>query len=205
MYDCGIAVGREITEATWHQILSKTVIGVMVMAECIPGGGTLASATPHIKRIEAASRTLAKLIANETSSPGTYDFDALHTWQLTHEPAVPTLCLTSPSDVVIPEGNVRSFAEALRKAQPTRDVQVVALAGSHCQLGLVSRESYSRAIETLLERAVQWGCSAAASHGIRRRCHEGAAILVSASNRATRAASAPIPARAPRRHCFYML
>ena len=44
-----------------------------------------------------------------------------------HEPPLPTLCLTSPADFVVPEAGVHEFADALRKAQPARSVRVLSL------------------------------------------------------------------------------
>jgi len=44
-------------------------------------------------------------------------------WQAAHDPCVPTLCLTSEEDSVIPAPGVRAFADGLRAAQPARQVR----------------------------------------------------------------------------------
>jgi hypothetical protein len=65
--------------------------------------------------------------------------------------AVPTLCLTSPDDLVVPERGVRAYADALSKAHPGRDVRVVSLHGPHCKLVMSDRELYAEAVGQLVE------------------------------------------------------
>ena len=51
-----------------------------------------------------------------------------------HEPSVPTLCLTSAGDALIPPAAVQSWARDLTAQCPGRSVQVATLKGPHCQL-----------------------------------------------------------------------
>ena len=55
-------------------------------------------------------------------------------WQAEHEPAVPTLCLTSPGDRIIKEAAVEKFADLLRNGARSRCIRVASLKGPHCQL-----------------------------------------------------------------------
>ena len=59
---------------------------------------------------------------------------------------MPTLCLTSPADVVVPEAGVREFAAALGKAQPARSVRVLSLQGTHAQLLSTDPAAFARAL-----------------------------------------------------------
>lgn len=173
VYDCGVVIGGALDEETWHQVVSKTTVGVMVMASCTPGGrGGLG---PAMKRIEAASRILAKRIVSSERLLGGETFEEMHAWQQLHEPSVPTLCLTSRGDLVVPEAGVRAYAASLRAAQPTRDVRVVSLQGTHCQLAKSDREQMSRHVESFLARAMYVhmrsaaGAAGLCSHGLKVR------------------------------------
>ena len=55
-------------------------------------------------------------------------------WQTANEPVVPTLCLTSDTDTVIPRQGVEAFAALLREASPSREVRVQVCRGSHARL-----------------------------------------------------------------------
>ena len=129
--------------------LAIAIVGVMVMSSCIPGSGL----GPAVKRIEAASKLLARAVATNPSMILKESFEDVHTWQLKHEAPVPTICLTSPADVVVREAGVRDYAAALQAAQPKRQVSVVSLKGNHCQLVKVDRDEYARHVDAWLERA----------------------------------------------------
>lgn len=155
IFDCGVVLGSDLGETEWFHIFSKTVIGVMVMADAVPSGGGMMK--PAIQRIEAASRLLAKATARGGSEEGAneddWSFDDLSAWQLEHESPVPTVCLTSKADLVVPEAGVRAYAKALQDAHVGRDVRVVSLGGTHCQQVITDRERYTEAISAHLERA----------------------------------------------------
>lgn len=109
------------------------------------------------QRIEASSRLLAHAVAsrgnlNGRTASSADSFESLLQWQLEHEKAVPTLCLTSPIDLVVPMTGVRAFAGALRAAQPTREIEVVEVRAPHCQLAATEPEAYSRGLTGWLER-----------------------------------------------------
>jgi dienelactone hydrolase len=78
--------------------------------------------------------------------------------------AVPTLCLTSDEDMVVPARGVRAYAAALSKAHPGRDVRVSSLKGSHCQLFTGDRERYADAISQLVEVIRPHAHDATAAH-----------------------------------------
>ena len=74
--------------------------------------------------------------------------------QVQHEPAVPTLYLTSDEDTIIPADVVQQYAAHLREAQPQRHVAVVRFAkGAHCQLHVAHPERFGDEIEALLAMA----------------------------------------------------
>jgi hypothetical protein len=147
VYDCAVMVGGGLGEREWFHVFSQTVTGVMVMASAIPGG--IKNIGPAKQRIEVASRALAQAGSFERTGDS---FDELHELQLKHEAPVPSLCLTSPADPVVPETSVRAYAAALREAAPSRDVRVVSLSGKHCNLAISDREQYAAAVEALLDR-----------------------------------------------------
>ena len=130
------------TQEQLYQTFSKTAVGVMVMADCVPGvkagGSRMGNIRLAQKRIEAASRLLATRYATKGGAPADSEqtqaeisFEDLHRWQLANEAAVPTVCLTSKMDLVVPECGVRAYAAALQAGQPGRDVRVVLLKVAH--------------------------------------------------------------------------
>ena len=117
-----------------YEIFSKTLLGVMVMSGSIPGAGSMSDVPAAKRRIDAACHLLATGFSARAAAYRSESFEEQHAWQLAHESPVPTLCLTSSADHVVPESAVRTYADALRGAHAHRDVRVVSLRGSHCQV-----------------------------------------------------------------------
>lgn len=147
VFDCGMASGGALTAESWYHVLSKTTCGVMALADLKPPGQTLGQAA---KRVDAASRATARRMAAGALNDA---FESFRTWQLAHEPPVSTLCLTSPTDPVVPMAGVEAFAAGLRAAQPSRGFELIALEAAHCQLAQQQPAAYAAAIEALVLRA----------------------------------------------------
>ena len=145
IYDCGVVSGGHLGNEEWFQIFSKTVLGVMVLANLKPPGMSMPKAK---ERLETASRALvaANTFGKSSSSETVQE-------QCRKEQPVPTLCLTSPYDPVVPEVGVRAFAETLRKAHPQRQVDVCSIPAAHCQLGSTKPDLYEAAILDLITKA----------------------------------------------------
>ena len=156
VFDCGISAnptsGGSFSADGWMTVLSATILGVMVAEGWTPSEPQpVATARREaIGRIEPACRLAAARLANLRDP-----FGPLHAWQLEHEPAVPTLCLTSPTDAVIPAASVHKFAERLRSHQPSRRVSEASLAGSHCRLFESSPREYAGAIQTFVSSTLE--------------------------------------------------
>mmetsp|Transcript_7194 Transcript_7194/g.12116 ORF Transcript_7194/g.12116 Transcript_7194/m.12116 type:complete len:460 (+) Transcript_7194:107-1486(+) len=77
--------------------------------------------------------------------------DEAFEWHIAHEPAVPTLCLTSEGDRVILEAGVRQHATALQAAQPSRKVRIVSIPNCHhVTLHSTNLAEYERSITQLI-------------------------------------------------------
>ena len=100
------------------------------------------------RRPEAASRLLAK---NANEVLGTPDDDLA--WQCANEPPVPTLCLSSPIDPVVPQKGIYAFGERLVAAQPTRSVRHASISAPHCQLADKEPKAYADELQRLLDQA----------------------------------------------------
>jgi hypothetical protein len=74
-------------------------------------------------------------------------------WQCANEPPVPTLCLSSPIDPVVPQKGIYAFGERLRTAQPTRSVRHASISAPHCQLADKEPTAYANELRTLLDEA----------------------------------------------------
>ena len=162
VFDCGMIAGNDMG-GQWFDVISKTTLGVLVLANLLPPGMGLPEAS---KRLNAASRLLADRMnatpadkATDTTKPEEaftdMSFDAMLEWQLANEKPVPTLCLTSPMDQVVPEAGVRAFAKMLQTAQPSRQVTVTTINAAHCQLGSTDPKKYTEAIGTLLSQTTE--------------------------------------------------
>lgn len=66
---------------------------------------------------------------------------------------VPTLILSSPMDVVVPQKGIYAFGQALTAAQPTRSVRHASISAGHCQLGEKDPQTYASHIGALLDQA----------------------------------------------------
>lgn len=146
VFDCAMIAGAHFTPEHWQTVLSTTVSTAMVILDAAPASG---SGKARARLRAAAPACAAKHFA--AGSRGTFE-EALE-WQLGHEPPVPTLCLTSPDDVVIPPAAVEAFAQKMRLAQPSRDVQVAHVRGPHGQLASSSPEEVQQRIESLVGRS----------------------------------------------------
>jgi pimeloyl-ACP methyl ester carboxylesterase len=82
-------------------------------------------------------------------------------WTAAREPAVPTLCLTSERDTIIPSSDVHDWADLLRAAQPARLLRVTELHGTHCQLLVMDGARYAATIEQLVVEALDDASAAA--------------------------------------------
>ena len=110
-----------------------------------PGGGALlerGSRLAHARSAKAGEDPRAAL----APPPGDFEYVAAH------EPCVPALCLTSEEDSVIKADGVRAYAAELRAAQPSRDVRVTVLKGSHVAIAHSDGKRYEAAIVELLVR-----------------------------------------------------
>jgi hypothetical protein len=147
VFDCGIvpSAGGHLDPEAWFHIFSKTTLGVMVVSDMTPPDLGILRAK---KRLEAASRLLAK---NANEVLGTPDDDLA--WQCANEPPVPTLCLSSPIDPVVPQKGIYAFGERLVAAQPTRSVRHASISAPHCQLADKEPKAYADELQRLLDQA----------------------------------------------------
>jgi hypothetical protein len=163
VYDCAVearerGVGGE-SEAAYTDwvvswVLNSVWSGVMVHREkLVPGRieDTADTLRALKETLEKCTRSLihAKLQTRDFFWLTRMRFDA-YGYLVAHEPSVPTLCLTSASDVVVPHDAVDDWASRLRSAKPSRPVSVETLSGAHVHLHETDTANYRAKVRELL-------------------------------------------------------
>ena len=133
VYDCavearerGIGNEEEAAYIDWvvSWVLNSVWSGVMVHREKIVPGRIEDTADTLRGLKETLEQCTRSLIQSKLHSRNFFwltrmGFDA-YAFLVDHEPPVPALCLTSASDVVVPQDGVEDWASRLRSAQPSR-------------------------------------------------------------------------------------
>ena len=80
--------------------------------------------------------------------------ESLYDWAAANEPPVPTIALTSPQDVIIAQAAVEEWVAFVKSKQPTRQMELAVLKGTHGQLLFGDKERYTATITNFVRAAV---------------------------------------------------
>ena len=144
IYDCAPSLAIEMPESFQEQVLLKTIAGAAF--------GLGVHAPPRVAK-GSMTLCLGKAVAAvPAGAVGVGPSRLILEDMIRLEPRVPTLFLTSPDDVVVPEAGVRSYAAELESAHAGRHIHVASLEGGHCQLHTATRKAFIAEIDGLVGR-----------------------------------------------------